>query len=1419
MAVGAIAAGTLIGGGSPSGLITASIVLLDQATPQLGRVQRAFDRFEKNGFGSLIRGGSASAKVLSQVGQGMLTTAKAAAVFTGVIIAAGRSVAQFEKQIAGIAAITGSASVGEKGIQQVRRQAIELSKQFAFTAIQVAEGQRFIAQTGAKSNEILSSTPEILALAASTLEEFDLAAKLTIKTLHAFGESLESLEETKRTVNALQFAVNNSVNTLQTLNDALKFSAPFANTLGLELEDLVSVLQLTANAGLEAGIAGRSLGQGLQQLIRAGMRGASAEAKVLAGEFAGIIDRGGTLADVVRRLEHEFSGFSEADRRAVRELDDLTDAQIAQIESGEKLFTTTERLSQMIQIFGVRGARVFAVLLGQSGKLDEFRTQMEQQVITAAAQAGVAMDNLASQTQIAMQRVQAAILNSNFSEILKNQLAEINDSGLADDLGETLATTLENMAENVLPAVVSFLELLGVVLQDLQPVFKLTTSVVGALTEMLSMFAGNDIGRGIIQLALGIVLIEKSFRGASIVAAGFGKSLTSLFVKQKSVQKSAVGTKVAMDSMFDAAGAKAVAFLNILYQIEASMARMRGQAVAPIMAGPMLASGQKQLGPGVVAPKSRVPRISGRNAAIAAGSAVAIGAIGAGFAKSDDKIRGGSVLGASATGAAIGMIGGAPGIAIGAGLGALTGVMLELVRVEEAKLSKEEGADASFQKAVLEADGDPASLFAASIERALVDGIDNAGASFSRRFEAVLDKDFVRREKVGNFVLGRDDKDNKFIKSFEQSFGSSKRDKSGTEKFLTNNFAQGAAKFAGKAFLGTVPIVGAALLPKFDKFFDKTVAKGEAKINENRKSIDIAALDFFGIDRKQSLTDQGAQLETALNSQSTKDLFDTLFKQGIGAGLDANQSASIASDKIAAFLGIDPAVVKGLFTSLGAVPGAFKVLTDETTGITTVTSDITVSGLAFAEKLDEFTEDDSTDELTAKINKAKELFNDMLKGDGTAPHLIQVAASAEELRKRVENATVLVRQADNEIEDMNNSLRQAKEAANQMAIEFANATRGGILTRVGGAGSSASFALENADALGKTENEKIAAENKLIRVKVLESAIGQTRINEEIKLQALKQKEAQRNSILEQMKADSAEADLEVAMKSRALAVARAAVEAELLKQLVSENQDILKKAGVDTEELQTALDDYNAALVKRAQEEANLADEQQTLRELNAAITVEQAAYLQVLQTNNDRFQALATELGINAESVEELTNAQIMTIIKYQEQIAAVERLNRKVSDAASGSGGLGAALEQSRDELVKMGFSASAIDATMKQFQKINALNATVGLVNNLNQLASSVGNTQFLDLSTMFGRELLSGASSFFENFLSIGNTEDLLRALGEQMTVQQKVSNSTVVNLEVDVILPEGIDASQRGEIIAIVDQALSDSVSRTSFNP
>ena len=188
-----------------------------------------------------------------------------AALAVTAFAAAVKVSADFEKALSKLRAVSG-ATGQEMG--ELKKQARDLGKSTAFTAVEVAKLQVELAKLGFTSNDILNSSGGILDLAASLGVELSEAAVLAGSTIRAFGLTTE---DTGRVVDVLAKATASSALDFGKLTESLKLAAPIAKLYNFTIEDTVAMLGQLANAGIHGSQAGTGLRQIFLELDKKGI--------------------------------------------------------------------------------------------------------------------------------------------------------------------------------------------------------------------------------------------------------------------------------------------------------------------------------------------------------------------------------------------------------------------------------------------------------------------------------------------------------------------------------------------------------------------------------------------------------------------------------------------------------------------------------------------------------------------------------------------------------------------------------------------------------------------------------------------------------------------------------------------------------------------------------------------------------------------------------------------------------------------------------------------------------------------------------------------------------------------------------------------------------------------------------------------
>ncbi|MCT0258037.1 phage tail tape measure protein [Proteus mirabilis] len=140
--------------------------------------------------------------------------------------------------------------------KMLREQAQELGATTAFTANQVAQGQAFYAMAGFKPEQIKNAMSGTLAM--SLAGDIDLGTTADIGSNILTGFKLDS-DQMGRVSDVLVGAFTRSNTSLTMLGDTMKYVAPVASGLGVDLETAAAATGKLGDAGIQGSMAGTSL--------------------------------------------------------------------------------------------------------------------------------------------------------------------------------------------------------------------------------------------------------------------------------------------------------------------------------------------------------------------------------------------------------------------------------------------------------------------------------------------------------------------------------------------------------------------------------------------------------------------------------------------------------------------------------------------------------------------------------------------------------------------------------------------------------------------------------------------------------------------------------------------------------------------------------------------------------------------------------------------------------------------------------------------------------------------------------------------------------------------------------------------------------------------------------------------------------
>ncbi|GAF22725.1 phage tail length tape-measure protein [Bacillus sp. JCM 19047] len=185
------------------------------------------------------------------------------AAFAGVTATIGTSVAMaanFEQGMARVRGITGATDEEFAALEDTARS---LGRSTRFTTQQAAEGMQYLAMAGFDTNQIISSMPGVLNLASAAQLDLGASSDIVSNIMTGFGLSAD---ETGRAVDVLVETMTSANTDLPQLGHAMKFVAPVASALGLDIEETATAIAKMSDAGIQGGRAGTALRAALLSL-------------------------------------------------------------------------------------------------------------------------------------------------------------------------------------------------------------------------------------------------------------------------------------------------------------------------------------------------------------------------------------------------------------------------------------------------------------------------------------------------------------------------------------------------------------------------------------------------------------------------------------------------------------------------------------------------------------------------------------------------------------------------------------------------------------------------------------------------------------------------------------------------------------------------------------------------------------------------------------------------------------------------------------------------------------------------------------------------------------------------------------------------------------------------------------------------
>lgn len=229
------------------------------ATARITREMRQLEGAQRRvkAISGTLQNGINTGKVVAGIAAIGTATAVAATAMSSL-----NTAADFEAQMAKVQAKTGAT---KEEMTALNKEALRLGASTSLSASQVAGAMDELGAKGFDSGKIISAMPGIIAAAESSGEDLALTADVTTSALNAFN--LEGSKASK-VADIMAMTANKTAAGVGDIGYAFKYAAPWANALGISIEELSAATGMMVDKGLAGEQAGTSLRMGLNRLAQ-----------------------------------------------------------------------------------------------------------------------------------------------------------------------------------------------------------------------------------------------------------------------------------------------------------------------------------------------------------------------------------------------------------------------------------------------------------------------------------------------------------------------------------------------------------------------------------------------------------------------------------------------------------------------------------------------------------------------------------------------------------------------------------------------------------------------------------------------------------------------------------------------------------------------------------------------------------------------------------------------------------------------------------------------------------------------------------------------------------------------------------------------------------------------------------------------
>ena len=216
----------------------------------------------------------------------------------------------FEQSMLNIKSVVNG--ISEQEFNALSKEARRLGAETSFSAREAADGMKYLAMAGFKSNQIIDAMPGLLDMAKAGVIDLGRASDISSNILSAFGLSAQ---EMTRVADTLTMAFTTSNTTLESLGYTMKHVGPIAREAGMSLEEATAMAGLLGNVGIQGEMAGTQL-RAMVNRLTAPVGPAQEKLKELGITVKDSTGNLRPMIELLAEMDEKTAAFGNADRLA-----------------------------------------------------------------------------------------------------------------------------------------------------------------------------------------------------------------------------------------------------------------------------------------------------------------------------------------------------------------------------------------------------------------------------------------------------------------------------------------------------------------------------------------------------------------------------------------------------------------------------------------------------------------------------------------------------------------------------------------------------------------------------------------------------------------------------------------------------------------------------------------------------------------------------------------------------------------------------------------------------------------------------------------------------------------------------------------------------------------------------------------------